>query len=348
MMDPLELVYLIGHRLNVRRMLRQRRSLPAPVISIGNITAGGTGKTPATIAVAREAIARGKRPCILTRGYKGKVPGPVIVSPEMYVEDVGDEPLMMYDALGDAVPIVKGRDRHACGTFALEMLDPRPDLFILDDGFQHMRLAREVDVLLVGGRQPLGGGRLIPRGRLREPLTGLSRADIIVLTKGASGRAGIMQEIARHNPDAPVFEAIHEPNYVRLVSGKSSGAPRHLEPLSWLTGRKLYAFCGIAEPDPFFKAIEKAGGILKGTRSFSDHYAFKPVDVEEILRSASASGAEWIITTEKDIMRLKPGRRIKEAGNCAVLGIEFRTGEGFYDALFDLLERKSGTRGRGN
>lgn len=346
MMDPLELIYLIGHKLNVRRMLRERRFLPVPVISIGNITAGGTGKTPATIAVAKAALARGMRPCILTRGYKGRMPGPVIVSPEMYVEDVGDEPLMMCEALGDAVPIVKGSDRHASGAFALEMLDPRPDLFILDDGFQHMRLAREVDLLLIGGREPLGGARLLPRGRLREPLSGIGRADIILLTKGAHGKSEIMHEIARHNPGAPLFEASHEPSHVRICSQarKIGCSPHTREQLSWLAGRPLFAFCGIAEPDSFFKAIEDAGGIIRGRRSFSDHYAFGPGDVDEIMRGASECGAQWIITTEKDIMRLKANKKIMEAGNCAALGIEFKAQEGFYDALFDLLERKSGSK----
>ena len=154
MLGPLELIYYLGYRVNTALDLSNASQLREKVISVGNITTGGTGKTPLTIALSTEAQKRGFVPSVLTRGYSGKMTGPFIVSSEMYVEDVGDEPMLMHEHL-DGIPVIKGSDRYSSGRFAIENLHDTPDLFILDDGFQHRRLHRDLDIVLINSRNEI-------------------------------------------------------------------------------------------------------------------------------------------------------------------------------------------------
>ena len=187
-MNLIEGLYYVGYSIRKYNDLKNQKKLPHKVISIGNITVGGTGKTPATIAIAEEAKKQGFVPIILTRGYKGKTKGPCFVSkgeePLLNEEDAGDEPLLMAEKL-KGVPIVKGESRYDAGMFALSSLPLalRPNIFILDDGFQHWKLFRDKDILLIDGKNPFGNKRLLPIGQLREPVSAISRADIVVITK---------------------------------------------------------------------------------------------------------------------------------------------------------------------
>jgi tetraacyldisaccharide 4'-kinase len=338
-MNPLEYIYLWGYRYKTKRDLKRQKRLPLPVISVGNLTTGGTGKTPAVIAIAMEARSRGLRPCVLTRGYGGRLRGPVFVSEENYAGDVGDEPLMIASRLHD-VPVVKCPDRHEGGMFALDNLEDRPGLFILDDGFQHRRLYRDMDVVLVSSLNPFGNGRLLPLGRLRGPLEELSRSGALVITKvglndeGLIGR--IKENLRRYNPDAPLFISDHESSGVipGLVKHEKSGqGGGSLEPLDWLSGRKVYAFCAIAEPDSFIRSLTEAGAVIAGSRFFRDHHKFRPSDMVSVLSTADSLGAHWIMTTEKDIMRLRA--LMEPPPNCAALSIGFRIEQGFYDHIFE-------------
>lgn len=327
MMGLFEIIYYTGYRLNTARDLARRKRLPVRVISVGNITTGGTSKTPAVVAIAGEARARGFKPCVLTRGYKGRLNGPLLVSPEMESADVGDEPLLMAEKLGE-IPVVKGADRHASGMFAIDKFSPPPDLVILDDGFQHRRLDRDMDILLVNAMNPFGNMRLLPMGNLREPLNRMRRADAVVITKsGGVKTEGLAEFVRKYNPDAPVFFSGHSASSVMVPGGSEC-------PAQWLSGRAVYPFSGIAEPESFIDALQTLGADIKGSMVFRDHHAFTPRNISKIEGSAKGCGAEWIITTEKDIMRLK-GLGLPE--NLAALKIEFTVDRGFYDLVFSAI-----------
>jgi tetraacyldisaccharide 4'-kinase len=328
-LNLLERIYHAGYRYKTLGDLKRIKKLPLPVISVGNITTGGTGKTPAVIAIAEQARRRGLRPCILTRGYRGRLRGPVFVSEENYAADVGDEPLLIASRLHD-VPVVKCPDRHEGGMFALDNLEDRPGLFIIDDGFQHRRLHRDLDVVLVSATNPFGGGRLLPLG-----------ADILVITKAETKDDDhimrIEEDIRKYNPDARVFRSSHGPSGVLLgvfrheKTGQGEG---HYEPMDWLEGRRVYAFCAIAEPGSFVRSLEDAGAVVTGSRFFRDHHQFKPSEMESIAASAASSGANWIMATEKDIMRLRA--LMAPPRECAALSIEFRIHADFYDRIFEV------------
>lgn len=329
MMGSAELLYYAGYRVKTYFDLKRQRKLPVKVISIGNLTTGGTGKTPAVIALAGEARAMGLRPCILTRGYRGGKKGPFFVTADMHWTDTGDEPLLMARKLKD-VPVVKCPDRYRAGLLAIGSLNPPPDVFILDDGFQHRKLYRDMDVLLVNALDPFGSGRkpagrLLPVGRLREPIEQVQRADALVLTKSDGiDTEGVVGLLEKHNPSAPVFFSRHKPSFVEDLEGER-------RPVEWLNGRKVYGFSGIAEPAPFLDIIRGAGGDIVGSRPFRDHYGFTGRDVDAIIRAARRADADWIITTEKDIVRLGD---FELPHNLLVLGIEFTVDRDLKDFLF--------------
>jgi tetraacyldisaccharide 4'-kinase len=350
-MGLLELIYYLGYSFKKSRDLRNRRRLPCRVISVGNLTVGGTGKTPAVIAIAEEAKKKGYLPCILTRGYRGKAKGPCIISKGdgalLGVDEAGDEASLMADRLRN-VPIVKGGDRYEAGLFALRNLEvfssrepagtdrspvsgfPPRFLFILDDGFQHWRLHRDLDILLIDGADPFGNNRLLPLGRLREPLRELRRADIIVLTRLGTGsdkdgkKTALTREIRRYNTGAPIYTSGHEPAVLRTVSGRDLS-------LDLLAGKTVFAFCGIGNPSAFRDTLSGINARIKGFIAFRDHFAYRRRDILRITREAGRCNADWIVTTEKDIMRFKD---FELAESIVSLRIEFNVERGFYDQLF--------------
>jgi tetraacyldisaccharide 4'-kinase len=342
-MTLFEFLYFLGYSLKKRRALNRQKRLPRKVISVGNITVGGTGKTPATIALAKEAKDRGLKPCILTRGYKGIAEGPCFVSrgegPLLDEYHAGDEAVLMAEKL-DGVPVVKGRNRYEAGMFALRSLSAAfsPDLFMLDDGFQHWDLFRDKDVVLVDSINPFGIRRLLPIGSLREPMDAMARADLILITKTNRMRIGdkgdrnrtcertLVEELRRYNVDAPIFFAGHRPSMFIKPSGDTL-------PLELAREYKFFAFCGIGNPESFKQTLFHAGADLAGFRSFRDHHRYTRSDIDAIMKSAGKSGAGWIVTTEKDIMKLK---RMDLPGNLVALGIDFVTDREFYDKVFDF------------
>ncbi|HWR59088.1 MAG TPA: tetraacyldisaccharide 4'-kinase [Thermodesulfovibrionales bacterium] len=331
-MGPLELIYYLGYSLRKNRDMKNRRRLPRKVISVGNLTLGGTGKTPAVIALAEEARKRGLQPCVLTRGYKGKAQGPCFVSkgngPLLSAEEAGDEAFLMAERF-KGVPIVKGRDRYEAGMFALQHLQFEL-LFIMDDGFQHWKLWRDRDILLINGTDPFGNKKLFPSGILREPLSEMKRADIIVITKISREIAGdicsnsLMSEIKQYNPDAPVYIGEHIPVCLRTLSGEELT-------LGTISGKKVFSFCGIAGPSSFKESLLRTGADVKGFMAYRDHHRYSPGDVIRICEAAVRSGADWIVTTEKDIIKLTD---FGLPENLLALRIEFRTEEGFYETVF--------------
>jgi tetraacyldisaccharide 4'-kinase len=338
-MTFLEFLYYLGYSLKKRYALKNQKSLSHKVVSIGNITLGGTGKTPATIALAEEVRKRGFKPCILTRGYKGTIKDPCFVSkgegPLLDEYQAGDEALLMAEKL-KGIPIVKGKDRYKAGMFALSSLPSAlsPDLFILDDGFQHWSLFRDKDILLIDSTNPFGNRRLPPLGSMREPLCAINRADIIVITKTDEVRGhkskvkNLVEEIKNYNSTAPIFFARHRPLKFTTPTGDIMSA-------ELIKDKRSFGFCGIGNPQSFRETLLSANIRLTGLKTFRDHYRYNQGDIQLITRDAEKSGAGWIVTTEKDIMRLK-GFNLPE--NMVSLGIEFSADEMFYD---DVLKNSN-------
>jgi len=321
------------------------QKLPVKVISVGNITLGGTGKTPAVIAIAEEAKKRGLSPCILTRGYRGKAKGPCLIQgpgrnrlvPRSRVKGqettstpdpslFGDEPALMAERLKD-VPIIKCADRYEGGMFAISNFKFQISnlIFILDDGFQHWRLHRDIDILLIDATGPFGNEKLFPEGRLREPLVSMKRAGIIVITKsdmaGGDQVEALVRKVRQYNREAPVFRASHKPSFLVNASGETVAA-------DMVKNRNVYVFAGIANPNSFRDGLTSLGFGISAVKSFRDHYKYKQKDIDKIITEAAGSD---LVTTEKDMVKLK-GLRLP--GNLFALRIEFRIEDAFYDILF--------------
>jgi tetraacyldisaccharide 4'-kinase len=276
-----------------------RRRLHAPVISVGNLTAGGSGKTPIVATLARLLIDMGERPAILSRGYGREyvADGVVVVSDGASIRSdlahAGDEPFMLARAVPGAAVLVSP-SRYLAGRLAEARLGC--SVHLLDDGFQHLELARDVD-LIVTPPSDFADLRTLPLGRFREPIEAAAAADalFVPVDEGMTPQA----MAARLNvADAFAIERTLE-------------TPRLAEP--WgadaeATARRAYAVAGIARPERFFADLEKAGWQLTGTRRFRDHYRYTASDVAGIARAAEESGAELVLTTEKDMMRLLPHR----------------------------------------
>lgn len=256
-----------------RGLLFSRR-LHGPVISIGNIAAGGSGKTPFVIALGEMLKRRGVSFDVLSRGYGRKIKGVAIVHPDGNAREFGDEPLLIARRL--EVSVVVGEDRYAAGRFAEENFGPR--LHLLDDGFQHRGLARDFDIVLVNPSDV--AGKLFPAGRMREPLAALARADAIVLTNDASeeGLPISHQKVWRVQRD--------------IIAPEVEGP--------------CMAFCGIARPAAFFAQLRAAGIELAATRTFGDHHSYSKSDVRSLLKARKKAGATCFITTEKDAINLEP------------------------------------------
>lgn len=275
--------------------------LPAPVVSVGNIVVGGTGKTPAALWIARHLAARGKRPAILSRGYGGRAGrGPLVVCDGNVVlagaDRAGDEPAMLARMAKDLV-IIAGSDRHSSGLFALEHLGV--DCFVLDDGFQHLRLHRDLNLLLMDSSRPFGNGRLLPAGTLREPRSAVSRADMVMFTRWDQRTGGEEQrdEVARHVGQKNILTASHKYAGLVPVSGQID---REAGPTP---GETAMLVSGIADGRSFGETVTRAGFSVRGHLSFGDHHSFSATDIAMVMSSARRLGAAVVLTTEKDAVR---------------------------------------------
>jgi tetraacyldisaccharide 4'-kinase len=286
-----------------------------PVISVGNLTVGGTGKTPCVEYIAGRLRDWDRRVAILSRGYGGDH-GP------------NDEALVLEDNLPD-VPHLQGADRVALARIAVEELES--DVLVLDDGFQHRRLARDLDVVLIDATEPWGFGYLLPRGLLRESPRGLSRAGMVMLTRCNQAEPAtltkIRAEVARLAPEVPVVETSHEPT-------AWIDAERQTQPCRQWHGRQVAAFCGIGNPEAFRRTLHDLGMAVKAFRVFPDHHAYTRNDVEALNDWARREATEGVVvTTQKDLVKL----RLTRLGACELwaLRIQLRI-----DAGQDALDRK--------
>jgi tetraacyldisaccharide 4'-kinase len=274
-----------------RKGILKQHHLDGIVISVGNLTVGGTGKTPMVLWLAEKLADEGKRVGILTRGYRGQVSQDGDAS-----KSTSDEVRLLQARLGDRVSFGIGADRYAKGR---ELVEQGVEWFILDDGFQHLQLARDVDVVLLDAMDPFGGGHLLPAGRLRESRTALSRADLIVITRSSHSPA--IEAAVGRDSTAPIFYARPELDSILSFPLSEEGDlcehPVDYDPAT----RKLFAFCGIGNPAAFFNDLREWGFQIAGQRAFPDHHRYTREEVDALADAATASGAEGVICTEKDV-----------------------------------------------
>lgn len=304
---PLELVYRFIVRLRAfayARGWRRARRLPVRVVSVGNLTVGGTGKTPLVLRLAALLGQRGQRVAILTRGYGRREQMPLIINgrgeTKQYTPELmGDEPILLARRLPD-ITIGIGPDRHRMGERILQMEGAEPPgVFLLDDGFQHLGLARDLDIVVLDATNPFAGDAALPAGLLREPVAALKRADVIVLTRANAGTPpSVNEKLQRYNPRAPVFRA-----QTRL-EGVYDAATQRTANLYALKQQKVFAYCGIGNPEAFWEDVRRWGFELVGTLAFPDHHRYAIDDFKAIIARADRAGARALLTTEKDMINL--------------------------------------------
>lgn len=307
--------WLYGKAADARNALFERgalrsHSLGARTISIGNMTAGGTGKTPLVASVAEILADEGEKVCILTRGYGRKDPGErVLVSDgERVLADAttgGDEPVELASKLIGKAIVLADADRVAAASWAKNKFGITT--FVLDDGFQHRRAKRDLDIVCIDATNPFGGGKVLPAGLLREPAGNLRRADVVVVTRAnlSGDIADLRQQISELSPQARVFLCENSITGLRPID--SSGAETHQPRRTYIEAADTvasFAFCGLGNPDGFFLELRRQGFDIRGTRAFADHYFYQQSDVAEIERLARGHEAERLLTTAKDAVKL--------------------------------------------
>ena len=294
--------YLFAERLGLRR----RGRLPVPVVSIGNLSVGGTGKTPMTQWLVSHLHAEGRRVAVLSRGHGGASQAVRVVSDDagavlLSAQDAGDEPHLLAATL-PGTPVLVGKDRRESGRAALRRFEL--DVLVLDDGFQFWQLGRDLDIVLLDARRPFANGHALPRGLLREPKQNLRRAGVVVATRAGglddAARAALSGEVARLAPRASVFFADHRA--AGFVPAHDLSAP----PVSWeqFRGRPVFAACAIARPDSFRRTLEQeAGAQVLELTVWEDHHPLTREDAAKVLAEAARAGAEAVIITEKDAVK---------------------------------------------
>ena len=329
---PLSAGYGAGlavRRLAYRYGFFKSRRLNRPVISVGNLTVGGTGKTPLVMYIAERLLERGWRPSILTRGYRRTVGGMITIAPQTNrranPHETGDEAALLAAALPQ-VPIVVSGNRHRAGRMAEERYTV--DVHLLDDGFQHWALHRAVDVVTIDVTKDFSRGMLLPAGRFREPRSSLGRADIVVLTRTELGDSSTHKEIvARFNPRAEVFESTIS------LRGWLNAHSRVPAPENEVLGRPALAFCGIGNPGGFFKNLRKWGVSTTLETTYRDHYRYGLGDLHRLARRARAAGAEMMVTTEKDLANFPAEWKLDIPVIACVARLEVKNPEAFDEAL---------------
>jgi tetraacyldisaccharide 4'-kinase len=309
--------------------------IEAKVISVGNITTGGTGKTPLVEWIARAVASRSaKRVCILTRGYgRADERERVVVSDgERLLADAelgGDEPRLLAESLTGVAAVISDADRVAAARWATENLSS--EVFILDDGFQNLRIARDLDIVTVDATAPFGGGRMLPRGRLREPAEGLARADVVIITRADQTNEidKLREEIERLSGGRPTFLSRARTRGLRPLSPTEASAGAADSSLQ----RTVAAFCAIGNADAFFAHLKTDGHRLACTRAFPDHHVYSQADVQMIEEQARTVGAQSLLTTAKDGVKL---RSLKFDLPCYVVEIEIEIDE--EDRLLGLID----------
>ena len=340
-----------------RTGLLRRYPLGTQVISIGNVTAGGTGKTPVTEIFARTLAAEGRKVAILSRGYRRKeapwwqrlftqvIEKPLVVSDGRHVlldsATGGDEPYMLASNL-PGVAVVVDRNRVKAGRYAVNRLGC--DTLILDDGFQYQKLKHSIEVVLVDSTNPFGNGNLLPRGILREPVRNLRRADIVFLTKCRGDVSAVKEEIRRYNTTAEIVECNHTPKVLKDVWSREEF------PLDWLAGKTVCTLSGIASPKGFENSLRRLGAKVVWCERYADHHRYDSSEILYALNRSADMGTDALVTTEKDAVRFP---RFETAPvKCLYLRVAIEIlagGESFTQLINRICFRKgSGIRDQGS
>ncbi len=322
---PLELCsFLWRAGVRIDRFSTRSHRLAKPVISVGNITFGGTGKTPFVIYLAQRLVQKGITPAVLTRGYRSR-------------GDQRDEPGLLSDALPD-VPVCVSPDRRAAAVRCLAA-GRSPDVFLLDDGFQHWALQRDLDIVLLDALKPFGSGRVCPAGILREDVDSLARAHAAVITRAdlVPGRRRdlIMQYLLGRFPGLAVGTAGERIVRFTALDGTESNTPKG----------QVFAVCGIGNPESFFLRIESGGCGICGTRIFSDHYRWNEEAVERVEEEAEAAGAVAIVTTAKDANKISPQWTGKTWAVMEIVMEMFSGEDALLDSCFRVIGMRNASRG---
>ncbi len=316
-----------------RKGILQQKRLNGIVISVGNLTTGGTGKTPLVMELAQNLFDQGKRVGILMRGYRAEPRSrQALDNPANEETQVvfGDEGVMLQNRLGPQARLGVGADRH---THGLRLEREGIEWFLLDDGFQHLRLARDADILLIDSRDPFGSGHLLPAGHLREPRSAMRRADLIVITR--SEQAPALESVIRRYTPAPIFYAVTDLKEICL-EGRGTGDTRTPD---WL-GKRMFIFCGIGNPAAFVENVAHWGMDVAGHLAFRDHHRYSSADLAAIDRRATAAGAEALICTEKDSYNLGLARPATQPLYVCRIAIRLTDPARFWSTLYEILERK--------
>ena len=335
-----------------RKGWKDQAHLGTMVISIGNITVGGTGKTPVVELFSKTFRDRGRKVAILSRGYKSqkleehqkwkrRATGELVSEEEMPklvsagkgmeldVQYAGDEPYMLAKNL-DGVSVVVDKDRVKGGKFAIEELDC--DLLLLDDGMQFLKIAHSLDIVLVDFNAPFGTGSILPRGTLREPPKNLCRADYIFITKCyQAGNTELIEKIRKHNPVAEIIECTHGPKHLENVfTGE-------ILPLEFLDGKFVAAISGIAVPQSFEDKLTDFGANVLFHRTFADHHSFSQKDIDRFMRRCVRRDAEIIVTTEKDAVRFPRPAEMDVEVYFLRIEVDILSGQEVWDRLVDRV-----------
>ena len=329
--------------------LMRRYPLGIQVISIGNVTAGGTGKTPVTEIFARTLAAEGRKVAILSRGYRRKeapwwkrlftqvIEPPLVVSDGRHVlrdsATGGDEPYMLASNL-PGVAVVVDRNRVKAGRYAVKRLGC--DTIILDDGFQYQKLKHSIEVVLVDSTNPFGNGNMLPRGILREPARNLRRADIIFLTKCRGDVSAVREEVRKYNSKAEIVECNHSPKVLKDVWSREEF------PLDWLAGKTVCTLSGIASPKGFENSLRRLGAKVVWCERYADHHRYDSSEILYALNRSADMGTDALVTTEKDAVRFP--RFETTPVRCLYLRIAIEIlagGENFTDIINRICFRKS-------
>jgi len=305
------------------RGIFRKRKLPGTVIGVGNLTVGGTGKTPMVLAIAERLAQEGKHAAILTRGYRGTTHAGASGVPQ------SDEVALLRDRLAGKVQLGVGADRYKNG---MVLARHGIDWFVLDDGFQHLKLSRDADVVLIDATDPFGGGTVLPAGRLREPLSALRRADIVVITRSVQAPSPAIEAIVRRHTSSPIFYASTRLESVLRVPSLDVA----LSQQDWPKARFL-AFCGIGNPAAFFEDLRNWGFQVVRQRSFLDHHVYTAREAARLEQDASSSGADALLCTEKDVWNLRNVQFTALPVYCC--RICFDMPEVFWSAVTDAIGR---------
>jgi len=319
-LSPLSIAYAAVTRLRTAAYsggLLKTTKLPAPVVSVGNITAGGTGKTPLVEKICRLLAAESRKVCVLTRGYRRENPeNRVLVSDGTTLlasaSQAGDEPFLLAEKLIGTAAVACDANRAAAGSWAIENL--AADVFVLDDGFQHLQLKRDLDIVAIDATNPWGGSHLLPRGTLRELPSSLARADCVIITRtNQSDDVAILEtEIRKLIGARPLLTSQMKTKGVRQVEAITLNSSAAIP-------QPVFAFCAIGNPNSFLNQIRDENLSVANLQVFPDHYSYKQADISDLSRKAKAAGAASLITTAKDAVKV---RQFEFDLPCYVLEIE--------------------------